>query len=391
MTQKTILIFCSCILSYNANSQISKHLLEIEKNNYAIQVSKQKIKRKLLNLERNNVLPNPEIGAYYLPYGNTLDGKYSELQISQKFEFPTVYTKRKELIQSKKQLLDYGYLQNRKNILLKAKQLILKIIASNKLLFVENKRLDRANKLFNQHKKLFDSGELGILEFNKSEVVLMKTKFKVQEVKTEILNLNIQLQQLNNSVRITVDQTNFETDLKLANKEQLWDDLQKKDITLQSQGQMEEIAAKQIKLVKAQNLPNLTLGYNYQGFSKDNVHGIFAGATIPLWGNKIRKEASEEELITVQNKSTVAKQALKVEFDTQYNSYMSLLNQFNKYEQILASLNPEKLLLKAYDLGEISFTDYFIELEFYKNAQDAKMTMEKQLQLAKSKLMSFEL
>jgi hypothetical protein len=66
-------------------------------------------------------------------------------------------------------------------------------------------------------------------------------------------------------------------------------------------------------------------------------------------------------------------------FEKQFNDYQILLAKFNDYQSTLSGLNSDKLLLQAYQLGEISFMEYYIELQFYRQAYDAMLEMENQL------------
>ena len=57
----------------------------------------------------------------------------------------------------------------------------------------------------------------------------------------------------------------------------------------------------------------------------------------------------------------------------------------------MRNLESEKLLLKAYMLGEYSFMDYYVELQFYRKASDKMLIMEKELQLLQAQLLKHQL
>ena len=58
-----------------------------------------------------------------------------------------------------------------------------------------------------------------------------------------------------------------------------------------------------------------------------------------------------------------------------------MLEKYNEYQTTMSNLNSEQLLFKAYMLGEYSFMDYYVELQFYRNASDRMLQMEKEIQL----------
>ena len=60
---------------------------EIEKNNSELKAYSSLMESKVLERKSGNNLPDPEVGVYYLPFGNHIGGDYSEFQISQSIEF----------------------------------------------------------------------------------------------------------------------------------------------------------------------------------------------------------------------------------------------------------------------------------------------------------------
>jgi len=68
-----------------------------------------------------------------------------------------------------------------------------------------------------------------------------------------------------------------------------------------------------------------------------------------------------------------------------------MLEKFNEYQTTMGNLDSEQLLFKAYQLGEYSFMDYYLELQFYRTAKDRMLQMEKELQLLRTQLLKHQL
>jgi hypothetical protein len=68
-----------------------------------------------------------------------------------------------------------------------------------------------------------------------------------------------------------------------------------------------------------------------------------------------------------------------------------LYKKHNEYQETVANLNSEDLLFKAYTLGEFSFLDYYMEVQFYRNATNEMLQMEKQIQLLQAQLLIHQL
>ncbi|MEQ9007794.1 MAG: hypothetical protein RLP12_07915 [Ekhidna sp.] len=101
MYKKIVFALCGCFLSFGLIAQstsIESILREVEQNNQELKALSQYAESRALELKSGNNLPDPQLGAYYLPFGEHSTGDYSEFQVSQSFEFPTVYSTRRNLI-----------------------------------------------------------------------------------------------------------------------------------------------------------------------------------------------------------------------------------------------------------------------------------------------------
>ena len=87
---------------------------------------------------------------FYLPFGNHSTGDYSEFQITQSFEFPTVYEARNNLIEAQHHQLELEYSVIRQEIMLTAQKYCLEIINLNKLEAVEQAKVEQARTMFDQ-------------------------------------------------------------------------------------------------------------------------------------------------------------------------------------------------------------------------------------------------
>jgi cobalt-zinc-cadmium efflux system outer membrane protein len=57
----------------------------------------------------------------------------------------------------------------------------------------------------------------------------------------------------------------------------------------------------------------------------------------------------------------------------------------------MTNLNNSELLLKSYELGQITFITYYNELQFYAQAQDIMLEIEYQLHQLKAELFKYKL
>ena len=394
MYKKIVFALCGCLLSIGVIAQsndVESILQGVEKNNKELQAYQSYIDSKKLELKSTNNLPDPQLGAYYLPFGEHNTGDYSEFQISQTIEFPTVYGAKSKLIESQSQQLQFNYSVKRQEILSQAKKLCLELTYLDKQKNVEQERLQRSKTVFEQAQELYAKEEKSALEFNKAKVAWMQQQFEVQQIESDQQNILLSLKNLNGDVDITWNSPVYAADLGISDRDSLWQAKLAKDPELQKIQQQELMAQQTLKVAKSKSLPDLSLGYNYQGVAGSNYSGVYGGISIPLWSNKNKVLAAKSNLQYQTANSESYQSIIRVNFDKQYNEYSMLLLKYNEYQKTLTGLNSGEMLLKAYQQGEISFMEYYIELNFYNDAYDAMLDVENQLQQRKSQLLKHQL
>ena len=394
MYKKIVFAFCGCLISFGTiaqNKEIEKVLQQVEQNNKELQAFASLIESKKLELKSSNNLPDPQFVAYYLPFGEHNTGDYSEFQISQSFEFPSVYSSRNELIKKKQTQLELEYASKRQAILLSAKEYCLELIYLDKKQNLEQKRVQQSKKVFNQLKELYKKEEVGILDFNKAKVAWMQEQFKVSKIEVEKKNILLLLRNLNGENPMDFTATNYTTPLSIMPIYSVWSKKMELDPTLNLLQQEEELALQKIRFNKQKSLPNLTAGFNYQGVSGSNYSGIYGGISIPLWSNKNKVKAAKANYNFQQLNTHSETLKVYAKFEKQYNGYQILLSEFQEYQATLNGLNSDALLLKTYELGEISFMEYYLELKFYQEAVNAMVEMERQVHQQKAEILKHQL
>jgi len=394
MFKNSVFALCVCVFSFDAAAQsleLMPILQEIEQNNASLKAFSSLIASERLVLKSGNNLPDPQAGAYYLPFGDHSTGDYSEFQIAQSFEFPTVYGARSNLIESQVAQNELRYKLKRQEILLHAVQLLHQLVFLDKKRTIEMERTEQAKTVYTQLQKLYELEQIGILDVNKGKIAWVQAQFKLDQLDTDKKNILLQLQNLNGEIAIQFNPGEFIESLEIASQDTIWARKKYSDPELLLLNQREEVAKQQIKLSKNQILPNLTAGYNYQGVAGSNYSGIYAGVSIPLWSGRNTVKAAEVQYQFQVSNSNASQNLAFTEFSTRYNEYQILLIKYQEYRQTLNGLESDGLLKEAYELGAFSFMEYYVELQFYQKAIDSMLEMENKLQLLKADLLKHQL
>lgn len=395
MNKHIVSAICGCLFFVHGFSQdknIEEVLNEIEQNNTELKGYKSFIESQQLENRSNNNLPDPQLSGYYMPFGDNATGDYTEYEISQSFEFPTVYGARSKWNDLKSTQLQTSYAKKRQEILLSAKELLIEIAFSQNQKAIETERKTQSKQVFDQIQELFNKEQIGILDLNKAKIAWIQEQFVVQQIESEIQILLSKLKTLNGGKAIDDSlEAGISLPIEVGKEEGLWQEKIAKDPALQELKAAETASLQKVTLERNKVLPNIALGYNYQGVSISNYSGFYGGISIPLWSSKNKVKAAQANYDYQQSNTLLITTSLYAQFQETYNRYELMLEKYNEYRTTMDNLKSEDLLFKAYMLGEYSFMDYYLELQFYRNALDKMLQMEKELELLQAQLLKHQL
>lgn len=394
MNIKIVCAIGACLFVGKAYSQaktVDELLNQIEQNNTELKAYQSYIDGQNLQNKSGNNLPDPQLSGYYLPFGDHQSNDYTEFEISQSFEFPTVYAARSKWNNLKAEQLLAVFTKKRQDVLLEAKEGLINLYILQKQKSMEANRKLQSQRVYEQMQKLFNKEQVGILDLNKAKVAWIQEQFVIEQLQVEIQNQLTGLQRLNGGQSLDFENLELNMPFRLQTVETLWSEKLAKDPNLLELQANEASALQNVKLEKNKTLPNLALGYNYQGVNGDNYSGVYGGLSIPLWNSKNKVKAARANYEYQQSSSQVAKQLLYAQLQQEYNQYLLLFDKYTEYQKTIGNLNSEELLFKAYSLGEYSFLEYYMESQFYRDATDNMLLMEKQLQLLQAQLLIHQL
>ncbi|MCB0482315.1 MAG: TolC family protein [Flavobacteriales bacterium] len=389
-----VIAFCASFLSLGLYAQVSSIegiLKEVEQNNTELKSVALYFESEKLRLKAGNNLEDPQLGAFYLPLGEYTGPAYTEFQVSQTFDFPTVYGARNKLIQQNALGLDMAFRQKRQEILLQTQEQCIELIHLNKRLAIESKRIAESKKAFEHNTARYEKNQVGIMDLNRAKINWLQVQFRADQLKKERNNALVVLKTLNGGKPIELGATDF-TDLPaVPAKDSLWKAKLATDPQLEQLKQEQLMAEQQLKLSRNNALPKITAGFNYQGNSVQNNSGLYAGLSIPIWSNRHKVNAARLNMEFRETALTFQTELAYSEFEKQYAEYEILLNEFTEYKKAFNALNSEHLLTKSYELGEISFLEYHREFTFYREALDVYLNIEKRLYQVRSQLLKHQL
>lgn len=390
-------IICSILLSlfvaFPVWAQVSMEdiLVEIEKNNKTLQANAQNTEAQKLGFKSSNPLYNPNV-EYDFMYGFPLNaGNQTDFLVNQAFDFPTSYSKRKQLSEGRVSQSDFQYNAGRQEILFEAQSTCIELIYRNKLHIQLLERKAFTENLLASFEKRLSTGEGNILDVNKAKLQLIEINKDFQLNLSKVNQLNQKLTGLNGGAEISFPSTDYPIVKDMEDFEVLFSEIIAKDPTLKFIEMDIASAQKQVELSKALALPKLEAGFRHQAILGQRFNGFHLGTTIPLWENKYKVRQSEAEL------STSGLKVLQFQNDKYsssrqlYEKYQKLSVTLNEYQNVLSTLNSKEYLDKALAVGHISTIEYFLESNYYFMAYNNYLQTEFEYHATIAEILKFRL
>ena len=390
-------IICSILLSlfvaFPVLAQVSMEdiLVEIEKNNKTLQANAQNNEAQKLGFKSNNPLYNPNV-EYDFMYGFPLSaGNQTDFLVNQAFDFPTSYSKRKQLSEGRVSQSDFQYNAGRQEILFEAQSTCIELIYRNKLHIQLQERKAFTESLLASFEKRLSTGEGNILDVNKARLQLIEINKDFQLNLSQVNQLTQRLTGLNGGGELTFKSTEYPVLDPIGDFEELFGEIQAKDPTLKFVEMDIASAQKQLELSKSLALPKLEAGFRHQAILGQRFNGFHFGTTIPLWENKYKVRQSEAELSTSGLKVLQFQNDKYSSSKQLYEKYQKLSVTLNEYQNVLSALNSKEYLDKALAVGHISTIEYFLESNYYYMAYNNYLQTEFEYHVTVAEILKFRL
>jgi len=378
--KKVILIMLIAFSCKNMLSQstIDAILSSVEQNNKSLSAYNKFIEAEKLSYKTGLTPGNPSVNYDYMIGYPSSAGNQTDFTVTQAFDFPSAYIKKKQLSNEKISQLEFYLTSKRQEVLLETKLICIELVYHHKYQSMLENRKNEAESLQSNYQKKLTTGDISILDFNKVQLQLIEVNKDYQINLSKINQLNQKLTELNGGNEIIFTDTIYPVLLEIPEFDALENEIEKTDPIRKTLEQEISIAENQLKLAKAMSLPKLETGYHYQGILGQTFQGVHFGITIPLWEDKNKVKQQKETLAFSDLELEAHKNEHYYDIKQLYEKYIGLKNTIQKYESVLNTFDSNVLLSKAFQLGEISTTEYFLETNYYYNSYNNYLLTEKE-------------
>lgn len=347
-----------------AQSPFDSILDSIKYNNKTIRLKAKELEERRLNLKSEMNLSNPKVDYDYLKGSPSTAGNQTDLTINQPFDFPTAYIKRKQLLEEQNTEAELALLLVKQEVLLDAKMLLLELIFRNKIQDILLARMKNAQNYLSAYELKFTSGDANILDLNKAKLEMIDVNTKVELNSSEILQLKQKLIELNGGENLNFQLFTYPERVDVPEVEALELEIESQDPIRKLLEQQRVISSKNIEFSKSMALPKIETGYHYQAILGQTFQGVHVGFTIPLWENRNKIKSMQAHLIATESKLDEHKIEHSAEIKQLHEKQRSLKSILAQYEQLLEPEEYSRLLNQAFEFGEISSINYYMEIAY---------------------------
>lgn len=378
------------MLQIGAQNSFEPVLQSIEGNNTTLKALREQANAAKLENHTGINMANPEV-EYGRQWGNkSADGNKTDFSVTQSFDFPTAYRHKKQLANQLDRQTDLNYEQQRREILLEARNFCVELAYQNSQNIMLTERLDYARELADAYQRLFDKGDIDIIERNKTKLNLLNMEKSVQMSEVEINALKKELERLNGGLPIPELMLLYPSYTLPLNFKEWFMRIKENNPSIKLIEQQIESSRKQEQLKRSLNLPKFSAGYtnSYEGGGRFN--GFVVGVSIPLWEGKNTVKAQKAQTQALQLEYQDNTLQFSNILHTQYDRASRLAALLQEYRQTLDNSNDRQLLQKAFEKGQMSLITFLQELTVYYETMDMYMETQRDYQLAIAQLQQWE-
>lgn len=335
---------------------VSAILNDIKQNNLQLRSMKQ---RQMADVEElKSEIGIGETSIEYSPfYQRGLNGmSSSELIVSQEFDFPSVYSRKKKSINLQQQAMEKELLVEERNIMLEARQVCYDLLLAFAQDDMLGRRLAVADSMLAICDKRMQNGSCTVMEMNRAKIDRMNVLTEKMQNATNVKTLKLALERMGAQGDALLSVNSLVDDENLSLPQGISADVEESKAAL-------AVASQNVALTRTQWFPRLNVGYRRNtAWSEPSQNGVLVGVALPIFTNtrkmkaaRMYEQAAEQELQRTTTEMENRRRQLKMEA-----SEKKLL--LESYDQTLMQQTLDTLL-RAVNAGELPILEYYTEAD----------------------------
>ena len=374
-----------------AQSDVENIVQSVANNNLLIKRSRTEAERIKLEAKQNITPDDPTISYNHAKGDPSSLGKRNSFEVTQAFDFPSVYVNQKKVSNLKVEQADLTLQFYTQEVMHTAKQLCIEIIYNSKLIDVMSSRVAKSAEVVAMVEKQYKVGKVTVFDVSNSKIQYSSLKSELDLLTAAQENSIRKLTALNGGIAFDKTPANYPSILQLPEVNSIIDESlqQNPEMALSTLGK--QISERNKKLATSRALPGFEVGYMTEKGKTEQFEGVHFGMSVPIWSNKNKVKSAKISINEAEDK--YKEQVLQNSaLTTQLHSRATTLGeQVMSLKTSFKELNNQPLYLKAFTNGKISRIEYLWELQNLYNIEDNILKLEKEYHSTVTELLKYKL
>lgn len=390
--KRFIFVFFVCLSScFVAAQSVADILRIVEDNNSSLKALREEAEAEKLGQRTGIFLSDPELVFEHSWRSPSSLGDKSVYGVRQSLDVAAVLGMRSRLARSQNRMVDCRYMEARMSVLLEAELVMIDLVYCNAMLRELGVRLSHAVDIEAGQRRLMDEGEGNVLDFNNARLSLSQVRADVVRLEAEREALLVALRDLCGGREVTFDVDVF-TPVSLPADFDSWlAEVEGRDPSIRLVRAGVEVSRRGLAVARADRLPRLSLGYNFEKSPGEHAGGLSVGMSIPLWSNRNRMRQARKAGEAARAAEADVVKRFYGRMRSLYLRASGLRETVSMFHVALERSDNSRLLKKALDTGEISILDYTTSIGQYYDFVDKSLAAERDYRKARAELSAVEL
>ena len=332
---------------------------------------------------------DPTVSFGYLWETSASSGNRINLDVTQTFDFPTVYYWKKKVADGECSAADLKYAIERKAILMEAEQACIDFVYHKALEEVYGRCLENARTVVDAWQRKYDSGLATAVDLNNAKLALLSADKECSENRLELEQARLELSRLNGGNPVEPAEDEFAVTLLPRDFETWFSEASSSSSELRSLDNEKQVAESARQLAVHSWMPRITVGYSSEKLDESYLQGVTAGISIPLWSNIGKVKAAKARQTAVAARADDERLQYYNSLKIKYSKALKLQSLASGYRDALEGMDTGQLLLQSLESGHIGIIDYVYGVEQWNDAVTEALGAEKDYRLLLSELRFF--
>lgn len=363
MMKRTLLIailFCFVLPNSMLADSWQEVLIGVEQNNTSLRALRDGVEAEKAENHTGLTLSDPEITYSHYWGSPTSMRARNDLSVSQSFDYAMLFGIKRRAAQSKDQLADIRYEEQRHEVLLQASRLLVNVVYYNRCLAEHRRQQDEMQQAAKLAERAYEEGKISRMDCNKSRILLAELSATIAQEELERQEQLSLLRLLNGGSEVVFADTVYSiSPAAFANHTAF---AGRSALTNRREQAEQQVAEDELRVARAASVPQLTVGYVSELTREEKFRGVTVGLSVPLWSNKANVRRARARQVAARSEQEDVVSRLQNEYEALRQRAERQQQYVQTLQAQLPALSNAPLLRSAFLRGDVSALDYYSEL-----------------------------